>query len=130
MFSAIIVIVSIILVVLALAAGVYYGGTSFSSASTQATVDQLANEGSQIKAASLLYQTDHAGATPPDLATLVTDDYLTSQPANWSVAQGGTQVAYTPVTGTEVCEEFNAKYGVTGVPSCSSITTTQPVCCQ
>lgn len=130
MISLIITIIAIVLVALIAFAVIWYGGSSFVSANAEAVVSTLVNQGAQIKAATLLYETDNAGNTPSSIAELVSKGYLLTVPSNWNVTQGGTQIAYVPVNSSEVCTKFNAKFGIIGVPSCSSISTNQPVCCQ
>jgi type II secretory pathway pseudopilin PulG len=129
-FSLIIVIISVVIVIALAIAVLWYGGSAYTSANAEAVVSQLVNQGSQIKAATLLFETDNAGNNPASITDLVTGGYLASVPNNWSVTQSGTQIAYTAVNSSEVCIKFNAKYGITGVPSCSSISTNEPVCCQ
>ena len=136
MFSLVTVAIAIVLVVLLALATLYYGGHSFSSAGIGALVDRLVNEGGQIKAAAVLYQADN-GSTATDLSQLKSKQYLREVPPNWSIdgsVNGSTsgQVAYTLQSGPnaqELCVRFNAKYGITGIPSCSNLTGNVPVCC-
>lgn len=130
MFSLILTIISILLVALIAIAVIYYGGSEFTSANSKAQVATLVNQGAQIQAATLLYENDNAGNIPSSITTLISGGYLASTPQNWDVTQSGAEIAYTKVSSSTVCEDFNKKYGVTGVPSCSSISTNQPVCCQ
>jgi len=141
MISLILILVAVVLVVLLVGATFYYGGSSFSSANVQAQADRLANEGTQIKAAAVLYQADNGNA-PQGLDDLTNGSYLSARPANWSLEQSGSQLAYTSVSGTSaqiLCSAFNAKYGVLpsapgkldNIPACSTVDTTKgiPLCC-
>ena len=138
MFSLIVVIVSIVLIALLAAIAVYYGGPAFANAQNKAKVDQLLNEGSQIKAASVLYATDNGGTAPSTLGQLTdtsaANPYLRSAPTGWSVTTGNAVVAYTQVQGKDVCNEFNSRYGIApqadgSPPSCATVDPAKPACC-
>lgn len=133
MFSLIVVLVSIVLTVLLVGAAVYYGGKAYVSASNSAQVAAIMAQGTQIKAATALYASDNAGNTPSNISTLVTDHYLQSVPPNWNITASGEPTLYTPVTGTSLCQKFNEKYdgyaANAPIPACTSVTSSQPVCC-
>lgn len=133
MFSLIIAIISIALVVAAVALGAYYGGSSISEAEAQAQAARLKNEEHQIIAAVDSFQADQ-GRWPADIPELVARGYLNSVPRGapeaslgrtavefiaWAQAQDAALGWSTPVVGVpiyttshsvaqEVCRKYNS----------------------
>ena len=133
MMTLITVVIAIILSALVGIAVIYYGGKAYSNASSSAQVAALMTQGTQIKAASALYMSNNDGTAPTSVTQLVSADLLQSSPPNWSITTSGEPAVYISVIGTNVCQKFNEKYDGYApnapVPSCSSTTSSQPVCC-
>jgi type II secretory pathway pseudopilin PulG len=79
MFSLIVTVVAVALVAALALATIYYGGTISQLAMASANASVLANQGSQIYAASLLYEQDK-GSWPASIDVLVTENYLSVPP--------------------------------------------------
>ena len=116
MFNLIIAIISIALVTLISAAGIYYGGASFTSNSVEAKAAKMRNERNQLIAAVEIYKSDgnDLGSTFK-LSTLVEGNYLVKIPDDW-VAQN--TYAYRELDkhnegSMNVCYTANAQDGYT-----------------
>lgn len=114
MFSLIITIVSIALVVALVAATMYHGGDTLTQGRTSADASAFVSGAQQIAAAATMYNTIE-GAMPADVAALVTDSYLTSQPSvkgtgSWALDTANRQVTMT-LTNAPVCEQINKNAG-------------------
>ena len=109
MFSLIITIISIALVAALALATIYYGGDAFSRGSDAAEASQIVNEGQQLQGALTLANVDRAGVTT--LAGLVTEGYLSQQPADWTMdAANG---VFTKVASTDAaCQAVNERAGL------------------
>ena len=115
MFKLIITVISIGLTVAIAAAAVSYGGDAFFTGQTKAAVAQLANQTTQIKSASKLYDMNNSGVHAPTLATLV-PSYLASIPLinaatgidqTWNFNYNGTQATlYILNINAAVCDEI------------------------
>jgi hypothetical protein len=103
-------------------------------ASKSAQASTLVNESSQFAAAIIFYTVEHVGTTPTTFEDLQTSQYLNSVPLGWLDPVPGSTIASREINGAEatnVCAAFNLRYGIQGIPDCTStggITT--PVCCQ
>lgn len=117
MFSLVVTIIAIALVLLLLAATMYYGRSSMlkSGAATAAT-DSI-NRLSQVDAALSLYAADHDGALPDTVTTLVQDHYLKANPDPTITFQPDYVVR--PVATQDICLDIDIKLGLTSIPSCS-----------
>ena len=103
-------------------------------ASKSAQASALANESSQFAAAIIFYTVEHVGTTPATFEDLAVSQYLTSIPVGWIDPPPGSTIASRAVIGSEaqnVCADFNLRYGIQGIPECTSIGgISTPVCCQ
>lgn len=119
MFALIITLVSIALVVVLVAATVFYGGDIFKSGGTKAGADQILNGGSQISAAVEAYKAE-TSILPTTIDQLVSTNYMASPPiGTWSMADD-----YIITTGVvqSQCLETNRLVGITGIPLCTDVT--------
>lgn len=127
MFSLTITLISIVLVVAFVAAVVYYGGGSFTGGAARAEAVQLVGEAAQIRSAAIAHKANTQNFAV-DVGQLVAADYLRSPPSNWIAHEEA--VAVYDVR-PDVCEKVNAQFGITGIPSCSTLTTEQnSACCE
>jgi hypothetical protein len=103
-------------------------------ASKSAQASALVNQSSQFAAAILFYTVEHVGTTPATFEDLQVSQYLNNIPAGWLDPIPGSTIASRALSGEEaanVCADFNLRYGIQGIPNCTStggIAT--PVCCQ
>lgn len=79
MFSLVIALASLLLVALLLLASIFYLGESTKNARASGLASTLMNQAHQISGGLHLYYVDH-GEYPPDLATMMTQDYLRDIP--------------------------------------------------
>jgi len=138
-FSLIITIMAVALVVVLIAATMYYGGSSVSEdAQLETDAIQTMNEISQIRAAIEMYQAER-GTQVDSLETLVTENYLSAIPGNWSSAATpagvpltftATQLSKSETENAALCAKVNEKLGLETTPLCSAIPATFHGCCR
>jgi type II secretory pathway pseudopilin PulG len=117
MFSLIVTIIAIALLAALAAAAVYYGGNQYVEQKTSTATTAMVSAATQIESAVNLYKSDHQGAYPNNVATLVEKKYLSSAPA-------GTWVFYNDYVVKEgvpqkECLAANKSVGVESVPACN-----------
>ena len=133
MFSLIITIISIALVAALALATLYYGGIAFNKGSDTAEAAKIVQEANQVAGAFELYRVEKGGLPTGTEAqikeSIVAGGYLKQWPeGEWSLK---TDYAVKMVKTQEQCLALNKSLGLdpTSVPSCSSVTVGQTVCC-
>ena len=129
MFSLIITIISIALVAALAVAGVFFGGSAFTSGTAKANAATVVNQAQQITGANALYANDNAGTFATTSSALQSGGYLSSVPTPAAVvstdayAVGAANVVTLGLatTATEVCRQVNKSIGLS-----ATIPTTQP----
>lgn len=113
MFSLIITIVSIALVVALVAATMYHGGDTLTQGRTTADAAAFVSGGQQIAGAQVM-RLSLVGTEAADVATLITDKYLSSAPviqgSAWVIDTANNLLTST-VTEDAVCIAINKSAG-------------------
>ncbi|WP_018234200.1 hypothetical protein [Thioalkalivibrio thiocyanodenitrificans] len=121
MFSLIITIISIALIAALALASIYYGGTAFTQGGAKANASAIVNQAMQISAAQTIHAADNGGTYASDVATLVSENYLASEPSLPNVLASGWTTAGTSATAVvsagEVCDAVNDNMGVSTRPT-------------
>lgn len=126
MFQLIIAILSIALIATLAIASVYYGGDAFTEGTAKAGASTIVSQAQQVSAADVLYQNDNAGAHAPDVATLVTENYLQAAPQMPANVGGNLEldsasgVVFGTVANEAICEKVNLQLGVDTIPTATS----------
>jgi hypothetical protein len=128
-FSLIITIISIALVAALAVAGVFFGGSAFTSGTAKANAATVVNQAQQITGANALYANDNAGAFATTSSALQSGGYLSSIPTpavvvstgSYDVSAANFVTLDLAATATEVCRQVNKSIGLA-----ATIPTTQP----
>ncbi len=112
MFNLILTIIAIALVVVLIAAGVYYGGISFNGNTIEAEAARYRTEASQIAGAVQLFKA-HGNAITSSftLGDLVDMNYLKTLPEGWSEASDSVVKPLEDIAGEKICFRANAQSG-------------------
>ncbi len=132
MFALIIGLIAIVLTVVLVLAGIYYGGSAFDTSGAKAQAATYQTQGDQVAGAIMIYEEQHAGSLPASMNDLV-PEYLTTLP----IPPGQTATAWT-ISGNYVvssggiskksCEQADTAVGLSAIPACSSATPQTPCC--
>lgn len=130
MFSLLITVFSIALVVILVAAVMYFGGNeAFSKGKEEAAAAQALNEITQIEGAMFSYQV-HEGTFPSELELLVDKGHLTQLPNGWAGGAGDLStvgVRLLDLKDTEqesrICTVINERLGLGEdyLPQCTDV---------
>jgi len=109
MFQLIVAVIAILLLVVMIIAGLWYGGTVFSESKQRSLYAEYVNSAAQIDGAINLYYQEHA--TYPDgedqvfLQNLVASGYLSNVPnGEWKVSR---ELLYKSIADLKLCEVIN-----------------------
>lgn len=132
MFALIIGLIAIVLTVILVLAGLFYGGSAFDTSDARAQAAAYQTQGSQVAGAIAIYAAQHAGAFPPSTADLV-PEYLTTLPippgqssAAWTIS--GNYVVSSGGISESSCQQADTAVGISSIPACTSASSTTPCC--
>lgn len=125
MFALIIGIIAIVLTVVLVVAGLYYGGSGFTDNSAKAQAAALQSGGNQIAGAVAIYESRNVGAAPASVSALVPFYLTTVPPGAWTLS--GNYVVQ-PGVSSEACQQADSAQGLSAIPNCSTAPTAAPCC--
>lgn len=133
MGTVILVILGVFIALFGALAVVYYAAPLSSHADLKAQAAGALNQGQQVRGAAVLYY-NQRGVSPSSVSDLVNAGYLTNMTPGWTLASvSGSADLYAENTSlsANVCLEADKLLGYTGtsVPSCSSVSAAQTICC-
>lgn len=121
MFSIVLVIFSITLVVIMIAAGIWYGGQIFVMHSEQAEANKILSDINQVRGSTVMYET-YKGSSITEPHELVNQGFLKQFPAGWEVQDG--YLVLSDVSDS-ACKIVNHQYGYdesAPLPTCEQVT--------
>jgi hypothetical protein len=148
MSNLLVTVIAIALIALSVAMGIFYGGTSWSKSTAKGTATTLVSQKEQLKTASTLWKSQHAGQLVASLETLESDRFLSSIPEvkqkKWALNGNKLiiEVDDQELDPYEICDILyqlenggdSSYYTDAAVfPTCSSISVDNPngeVCCE